>query len=377
MKSTRTRIAVVAGTLALVAALPRAAHAAEAFHGIAGASTLVTFHSDAPGAIRTAVPVTGLQPGEQLLALDLRPATGQLYALGSTSRIYVISPASGAARAAGDPFSPPLAGSHFAIDFNTAVDRIRLLSDGRQNLRINPENGAVAAQDPSLDYAAGDEGAGSNPQVGAAAHSNDGSSLWAIDTARDVLVKLPTPNDGKLSTVGPLGVDIGEPTSMDVSGDGTVFASGRPSGGREALFTVDPETGVLAPAGAKNAISDTYGGVRAITAAGPVPDDTAAPAFLLDLDRHQSRRKLRRSLRVALSCNEACSVFLKLESGGRRLATGGGDLAGPGRETFRLRANRRARKLGRRSGTHRTTLRVRVEDAAGNTTTGRRTVLFE
>ena len=375
--TTRTRFALVAGVAALLAAAPRAAQAAEAFYGVAGASTLVTFNSDAPGAIRSAAAITGLQPGEQVLALDVRPASGQLYALGSTSRLYVLSPVSGAARAVGDPFTPALAGTSFGFDFNPANDRIRLLSDGRQNLRLNPENGAVAAQDPALDYREGDPGAGSNPQVGAAAYTNDGAVLFATDAGRDVLVAVDPPNDGKLRTVGPLGLDLGEPASLDISGDGTAYLTGRVAGGPVSLFTVDPATGTMTDAGPRNAISRAYGDVRAITATGPVADDETKPAFLVGIDRHQKRKRLKRSIRVPVSCNEACTIGIRLEYGDRRIGSGTAELAGPGRVTVKVATTARGKRLGRRDGDLRGRIRLRVTDAAGNQITGTRTLFFE
>jgi hypothetical protein len=376
MTITRTRIALVAGVAALAAAAPRAAHAAEAFYGVAGGNTLVTFHSDAPGAIRTAAPITGLQAGEQVLALDVRPASGQLYALGSTSRLYILSPVSGAARPLGDPFTPPLAGTNFGFDFNPAVDRIRLVSDGRQNLRLNPDGGVVAAQDPALDYREGDPGAGSNPQVGAATYTNDGATLLAIDAARNALLAIDPPNDGKLRTVGPLGLDLNEPISFDVASDNTAYVSGSVGGGPVSLFSADVATGTLTDTGS-TPISGRYGTVRAITATGPVENDTTKPAFLLGADRHQPRKKLRKSIGVPVSCNEACAIAVRLEYRERRIASGTGALDGPGRVTLRLRPTDRGKRLGAGKGELRGVLRVRVTDAAGNLITGRRTVVFK
>lgn len=374
MTISRTRIAIVAGVAALAAAAPRAAEAAEAFYGVAGGSTLVTFHSDAPGAVRTATAITGLQPGETVLGIDVRPATGQLYALGSTGRLYVLSPVSGAARALGDPFSPALAGTSFGFDFNPAVDRIRLVSDGRQNLRLNPDNGAVAAQDNPLEYREGDPGAGSNPQVTAATYSNDGAALLVIDVARDVLASIEPLNSGQMRTVGALGLDLGDPASADVASDGRMWVSGRIAGGSPSLLTADPATGALADAGGQ--ISARYGTVGAIAATGPVADDATPPAFVLGIDRHQQRKRLRRPLAVPVSCNEVCVVRVRLERGDRRLGGGSGTLDGAGRLTVRTKPNRAARRLSRGEGALRVTLRLRVTDAAGNRSTGRRTLVF-
>src|SRR5436309_3786 len=58
---------------------------------------LLKFDASSPGQILTATPITGLQAGESLLGIDVRPATAQLYGLGSAQRLYVIDPNSGVA----------------------------------------------------------------------------------------------------------------------------------------------------------------------------------------------------------------------------------------------------------------------------------------
>ena len=99
------------------------------------------------------VTITGLQPGESVLAIDVRPATGQLYALGSTSRLYIIDVVTGAARQVGTgTFARACSAASFGFDFNPTVDRIRVVSDTEQNLRLNPDTGAVVAADTNLTH---------------------------------------------------------------------------------------------------------------------------------------------------------------------------------------------------------------------------------
>src|SRR5262249_25211267 len=47
----------------------------------AGVQRLLSFNHLTPGTIRTRTPITGLAPGQQLEAIDFRPATGQLLGL--------------------------------------------------------------------------------------------------------------------------------------------------------------------------------------------------------------------------------------------------------------------------------------------------------
>src|SRR6187200_1617188 len=100
----------------------------ELIYGVTTTNLLVSFNSGAPGTILSSVAITGLQAGETILGIDFRPATKQLYGLGSTSRLYTINLSTGAATAVGPPFTPALSGTAFGVDFNPTVDRIRITS---------------------------------------------------------------------------------------------------------------------------------------------------------------------------------------------------------------------------------------------------------
>ncbi len=128
----------------------------EAIVALAAGNNLLTFNSGTPGTIASSTMVTGLGGGESLLGIDFRPLTGQLYGVTNGSRIYTINPLTGAATPVGGRFFPPLAGGFFGFDFNPVPDRIRIVSTAAQNLRINPNNGALAGADANLSFAAGD-----------------------------------------------------------------------------------------------------------------------------------------------------------------------------------------------------------------------------
>jgi hypothetical protein len=99
-------------------------------YGSTASNRLVSFSSTAPGTLMTNVAITGLQGGENVVGIDFRPATGQLLALGSTSRIYTLDVSTGAATQIGtNVFTTTLNGTEFGFDFNPTVDRIRVTSD--------------------------------------------------------------------------------------------------------------------------------------------------------------------------------------------------------------------------------------------------------
>ena len=184
--------------------------------------------------------ITGLQPGENILAIDFRPATGQLYGLGSTSRIYVIDPASGTARAIGaGAFTPALVGTVAGFDFNPTVDRIRIVTSSGQNLRANPETGTIVATDGTINGQPGAVVAGAaytNSSAGATA-----TTLYDIDASSDNLYIQNPPNNGTLALVGSLGLNIDD-GGFDIAGTSDAFGMFTING-RSNLVAVNLTTG--------------------------------------------------------------------------------------------------------------------------------------
>ena len=264
---------------ALFAALLGPVTAQEVLVGLAPKNRLVYFTSTAPSQVEV-VKVTGLQKKEKLLGIDRRPATGGLYALGSTSRIYLINPESGVATSVGAaPFTPALSGTRFAFDFNPVVDRIRIVSNTGQNLRADPTTGLLSATDLTAVYAEGDAGFGITPLIAGAGYTNSvnpaplATTLYDIDAGRDVLVTQNPPNNGTLNTVGTLGVNVTDVAGFDISANGTAYASfqlklkyGKAK--RASLYTVNLTTGAATLVGK---IGGPYP-VSGITSLGPVPE---------------------------------------------------------------------------------------------------------
>ncbi|HET9907314.1 MAG TPA: DUF4394 domain-containing protein [Anaerolineales bacterium] len=226
----------------------------ETIYAIVERNRIIQFSSGNSCTVTSSVRIKGLQPGERLEGIDFRPLTGQLYGLGSKSRLYTIDLASGVATQVGAPFSTPLNGTLFGFDFNPTVDRIRVVSDTGQNLRLHPDTGAVAAVDFSLAYASTDVNAGASLFVNGAAYTNPdndpttGTTLYDIDTSLDILASQVPPNDGVLNTIGTLGLSVNEPAGFDISLSGMAYAALQTSdtSGKCAptkLFTIDLTTG--------------------------------------------------------------------------------------------------------------------------------------
>ncbi len=210
----------------LLSALPLAAQGMPSVtvYAITTDSRLISFDSANPGTVLTSQPISGLASGETISGIDFRPANMQLIALGSTGRLYRLDTATGGATALGGTFSTPLSGSSFGFDFNPTVDRIRLTSDARQDLRLNPNNGAVAAVDGALGFATADVNNAAVPNIVASAYTNNfanstTTTLYNIDATLDLLVTQNPPNAGTLNTIGPIGVDATAQTSLDILSD--------------------------------------------------------------------------------------------------------------------------------------------------------------
>jgi hypothetical protein len=204
---------------------------------------LQSFSSSNPGTLFVDVPVTGLAEAETLEGIDFRPATGELYGLGSTGQLYRIDRVTGAATAVGTPV--PIAGTRYGMDFNPTVDRIRIVSNTGANVRRHPDTGALAATDTDLAFAAGDVNAGDLPGVSAAAYTNSISGatstvLFDIESGNAVLARQDPPNNGVLNTVGAL--DFPETdgfAGFDISSRTGLGWAAFNSGGGTRLFEVD------------------------------------------------------------------------------------------------------------------------------------------
>lgn len=211
------------------------------FYGLTSANELVKYNAKSPETVLSTKQLMGLENGERLLAIDFRPATGQLYAVGDNSRLYVINPETGAVRAIGaGSFTPAIDGTLAGFDFNPTVDRIRLVTDRGQNLRLNPETGTVAATDGSLNPG--------TPMVNGAAYTNSmaGAStttLFDIDLNSQKLVRQDPPNNGTLVEVGSLGVTATGEVGFDISADNKVALASLTVNNKNSLYFIDVTTG--------------------------------------------------------------------------------------------------------------------------------------
>lgn len=236
---------------------------AENVFAVTSGNNLVRFNAGMPGVIESSRAISGLGDGETIVGLDFRPANGDLYAVTSASRVFTINPANGVAtRVRTAPFTPALNGLSFGVDFNPVPDRIRVVSEAEQNLRLNPNSGAVAGTDTPLAYAKGDVNEGNDPNIVAAAYTNNfagatSTTLYVIDSEANTLATQGSvngspvsPNTGQLFTVGALGIDPTHITGFDISSEsGVALASVNAPGLPTQLYTINLSSGAATAIG--------------------------------------------------------------------------------------------------------------------------------
>ncbi len=242
---------------------------------VTAAHELITFNAGQPDRILERRPVTGLPAGERLVGIDFRVARGVLYALSQAGRLYTLDIPTGALRPVGSaPAVLGLRGAVFGFDFNPAADRIRVVSNTGQNLRLHPDTGAAVDGDPAVDgvqpdpalrYAWSDTNAGRTPDIAGAAYTYNTqdskiTTNYAIDRALGVLVMqgsregatpVVSPNTGQLRTVGSLGLPQLTDVAFDISdvGNTALIAVRTAVDSQTRLHLVDLGTGATKPLG--------------------------------------------------------------------------------------------------------------------------------
>jgi hypothetical protein len=305
----RRKLLLVFGSLSAIASLGVTRPVlGEALVGLTVQNSLISFDSATPGTIVTIGSISGLTAGDQLVGIDRRPQrlggtslpgpnNGRIYGVGvnpadGSARIYTLDESNAAATLvstlAADPADATapfpftsVSGTSFGVDFNPVPDRLRVVSNTGQNLRINVDNGLVQL-DVQLAYQAGDANFGDSPVDTAVAYSNNfggatSTVLRGVDVGQDpdTLVIHTNPNGGTLMTSLSLPFNSGaDVIAYDVSGlSGTpYFATNTGTSGSSSLYAAGP--------GGVTLVGTIGGGVAlrglAAPVGIPVPEPSAA-----------------------------------------------------------------------------------------------------
>jgi Domain of unknown function (DUF4394) len=385
--------------VALLAATPALARAARAV-GVIAPNTLITFDTSSPGS-GSFLPISGLGANQTVRGIDVRPADGQLYAVAVTTgsaansvlSTYRVDPGTGAATFVGATAAALAGGADVPTgwDFNPVVDRIRYVNTNDENARINPTDGALAANDTDLTPAATSTvvaAAYDRNQAGATA-----TTLFAIDRNDSQLALqggvngTPSPNGGVIIDIGALGfaLSASADAGFDIAPSGIAYAALTSAADTlTRLYTVNLTTGAATAVGP---IGIGASEVRSLAIlpeppappappptppAPPAPPDLRPPIVLAVAPQSARLGSVsRRRVAIQFSCNEACTASATLRLGRTVLARGSASLgeASVGRLRLQTTAAQR-RAIGRlqRSRTRRraATLTLIFTDRAGN-----------
>jgi hypothetical protein len=191
------------------------------FYALADNNTVYEMDMREPTKMGNPVGITTLEPNEKLIAIDFRPATGQLIALSDRNVFYTVYIDLNRPSRPSVPINPqtaikaPAVGPVYGFDFNPVTDQMRVVSNLGENLLLDPRTGLV---DPKTGKASGV----ATPYVGAIAYNNNYSgatntTLYGIDTKEDKLVRYENADASAVQPVGDIEFDIDEVGGFDIS----------------------------------------------------------------------------------------------------------------------------------------------------------------
>jgi hypothetical protein len=228
--------------------------------GLTSGNALLAFSSENPSVILGRTPIVGLRSDEAMVSVDMRPGAGELFGVSSRDVLYQIDPATGAATAIGERFTPFFKGAPVAADFNPVAGTLNVISSLGEALRLDADTGAVIDARPfvrgiqidgPLAYDAGDTNAAVTPSVVTIAHDNNyvgaaGSTLFGIDPVTQAVVEFSGAGTDRLTTGTSLSA-IADIASLDIfskaGGDVAYLAVRSPNQRPVTLFRFNLQSG--------------------------------------------------------------------------------------------------------------------------------------
>lgn len=226
----------------------------ETVFAVSEAGALIRFNAGTPRQLQYSQPMAGLMADESLVGIDFRVARGVLYGLTSKGRLVTIDTATAQVRTVGSAPPLPLSGTRFGVDFNPVADRVRVVSDSGQNLRVHPDTGALAATDPAL-VALSDGRPAARITAAAYTYNQRNDQLttnFALDAGRGWLVTqgsieehepVISPNTGRIADVGALGTGPVDDAAFDISDVRNSALAALRQDGRTRLYAIDLASG--------------------------------------------------------------------------------------------------------------------------------------
>jgi hypothetical protein len=281
-------------------------------------------------------------------------------------------------------------GDRYGIDFNPTVDRVRVVNDGDENLRLNP-NTSVPFNDTNLNPPGGKVTSVAYDRVLPPMPGNT-TTLFGISLSSNSLVTIGsvngTPisaNTGMLQNAKPLGLTLAlnSVPGFDISPSGIAFATLEDAAtGLPGAYTIDLTTGAATLVGT---LPEPLSSLAIVPQSAMPPieaaKDTSAPAVQLQgVKRKMSFAAFLKGVAARVTPSEPAALTgellgaarkSKLAAFTRTLAKKSLPLAA-GQRTLKLKPKKRL--VGRPSKAFKVRLRVTATDAAGNAGTATKTI---
>ena len=227
---------------------------------------LVNFAAATPNTV-VEVPITNLTTGDIVVGIDVRPVNGLMYAFAradvggaptGAASIYVINPETGAASGRVAVTGVTFDGAtSVSVDFNPAVDRMRVITFFGQSVAIDVTSGVAAANTSIQGTTFAAAAAYTNSAVSATKPAS--TVLYRIDnqgTPDDLTIV--TPNTGAVAPVGAIGFDLNEVQAFDIGGatnENALAALRTTTLGPHTLYRINLSTGAATLFNATAALS--------------------------------------------------------------------------------------------------------------------------
>lgn len=240
--------------------------------------------------------IIGLNTGESLIGIDLRPSNNLLYGISNANRLFTIDAYTGVAQFAFNLSSPIItSGTGYGVDFNPVADRgtgasFRVVGTNGSNSAVNVNTGAVVAQ-TSIATGFSAIGYSNSDPTQTAAPAN--TQLYYINSANDTLSVATTGfANPTITLIGAIGIDILRANGFELFSNNQAFAAINIDDGTadSKLLSINLSTGASTLLGSFNG---TLNGLTSAPSAVPVPAALPLMASALGLFGLSRRRKVK------------------------------------------------------------------------------------
>ncbi len=154
-------------------------------------NTLAGFNSASPDAPVFSMPVTGLEPGEKIEAIEFITGMNKVLVITNLGITHELDISTGAARSIG-VIPSTLVGENQGFDFDPVTKILRLINESGQNVQIDPSTGRLKDIDPAPVYAPGQPDAGEKLKITGLAYASNNpgatsTKLFAFDSGKKTL----------------------------------------------------------------------------------------------------------------------------------------------------------------------------------------------